>query len=128
MNALFVNHAQTIGNLIDGDHVTVVEEGLPGWAEFLALDPAPYVPPPPEPDPVPEVVSRFQALAALWDAGFLSDVQAAMANAPPIAQLAFAETNEWWRNSAMIEAMAAGLGLDNADVDDLFRAAAKIKV
>lgn len=77
---------------------------------------------------VPQSVSRFQALAALMDAGLLSDVDMALADAGPLAQLAWAEASEFRRNSPMILTMADGLGLTDDDVDALFRAAAQIEV
>ena len=79
-------------------------------------------------DPVPPSVSRFQALAALMDAGLLADVGMALADAGPLAQLAWAEASEFRRNSPMILTMADGLGLTDDDVDALFRAAAQIEV
>ena len=78
--------------------------------------------------PVPPSVSRFQALAALMDAGLLADVDMALADAGPLAQLAWAEASEFRRRSPMILAMADGLGLTDDDVDALFRAAAQIEV
>ena len=53
-------------------------------AAALALGPAPYVPPEPEaeqPPTVPSVVSRFQARAALHQAGLLEAAEAAVAAA-----------------------------------------------
>ncbi len=72
------------------------------------------------------VVSRFQAMAALMDAGLLSSVNTALAGAGPLAQLAWAEATEFRRNSPTIAGLAAGLGLSDTQVDDLFRAAALI--
>lgn len=72
------------------------------------------------------VVSRFQAMAALLDAGLLSQVNTALADAGPLAQLAWAEATEFRRNSPTIAGLAAGLGLTDTQVDDLFRAAALI--
>ena len=71
-------------------------------------------------------VSRFQAMAALLDAGLLSQVNAALADAGPLAQLAWAEATEFHRNSPTIAGLASGLGLTDTQVDDLFRAAALI--
>jgi len=91
---------------------------------------APYVAPP-MPDPIiaeraAMTVSRFQALAALLNAGLLSQVNAALADAGPLAQLAWAEATEFRRNSPTIAGLAVGLGLNDTQVDDLFRAAALI--
>lgn len=72
------------------------------------------------------VVSRFQAMAALLDAGLLSQVNTALAGAGPLAQLAWAEATEFRRNSPTIAGLALGLKLTETQVDDLFRAAALI--
>ena len=72
------------------------------------------------------IVSRFQAMAALLDAGLLSQVNTSLADAGPLAQLAWAEATEFRRNSPTIAGLAAGLGLNDMEVDDLFRAAALI--
>lgn len=45
MIAQFVNPDQTIGNIIDGPHITVVEEGQGGWPAFLAMAPTAYTEP-----------------------------------------------------------------------------------
>lgn len=71
-------------------------------------------------------VSRFQAIAVLLNAGLLSQVNAALADAGPLAQLAWAEATEFRRNSPTIAGLSAGLGLTDTQVDDLFRAAALI--
>lgn len=62
MSAVFVNASHTIGNLIDGSHTTVIEEGQPGWEEFIALGPSAYV----VPDTLEE--QRATALLAIRDA------------------------------------------------------------
>lgn len=90
----------------------------------------PYIAPPTVDPLIAErstmTVSRFQALAALLNAGLLSQVNAALADAGPLAQLAWAEATEFRRNSPTIAGLSAGLGLTDAQVDDLFRAAALI--
>lgn len=70
--------------------------------------------------------SRFQAKAALLQAGLLPQIEAFMASADPIAQLAWAEALEFRRNSPTIAALAAGVGLSETQIDDLFRAAMSI--
>lgn len=91
---------------------------------------APYIAPL-LPDPIiaeraSMVVSRFQAIAALMDAGMLAQVNTALADAGPLAQLAWAEATEFRRNSPTIAGLAAGLGMTDIQVDDLFRAASLI--
>jgi hypothetical protein len=94
---------------------------------------AAYVPPP---EPTAEellaaeragmVCSRFQAKAALMGAGLLASAEAAVAQADPVAQLAWAEAVEFRRTSPTIIALAAVLELTDEQIDDLFRAAVEI--
>lgn len=74
------------------------------------------------------IISRFQARAALMQAGLLADVELALAGAGPLAQLAWAEAVEFRRTSPTIAAIAGALGLTEVQIDDLFRAAAAIEV
>ena len=118
-----------IGKRVDGTEI-LIEPGQDGWEAAVATSPAPYVAPA-LPDPLISeradmTVSRFQALAALLNAGLLSQVNAALADAGPLAQLAWAEATEFRRNSPTIAGLASGLGLNDMEVDDLFRAAALI--
>jgi hypothetical protein len=95
-----------------------------GWAYADGV----FTPPPvPEP-PVPEIVSRFQARAALYIAGRLADAEAAVAASnDPLTQLAWAEAVEWKRSSPALNALAGAIGMTQADVDELFRTAASIE-
>lgn len=127
----FVNPDKTIGNIIDGNHITVVEAGQPGWQAFLAMNPAPYVPKP-EPDPL-EIeraamkVSRLQARVAMRAAGILSAVEAAvLASGNADIQDAWETAVEFRRLSPTILALAAQLGMTDTQLDDLFRAAALV--
>lgn len=70
--------------------------------------------------PIPQAISRFQARAALLAADLLSDVEAAVAAADPFSQLAWAEAQEWRRDSPTLDALAKGIGLTDAEIDDLF--------
>lgn len=78
--------------------------------------------------PVPESVSRFQASAALWQMGFLDDVGAYMAleTTDMMARLAWAEAQEFRRDSVFVKAVLPLLGVNDAQADDLFRFAATI--
>ena len=130
---------EKIGVLIlDGDVSLYVDSG-PEYEAAVAIGPRPYAGPLPEtpPDPLAQIksleaeraamaVSRFQAMASLLDAGLLSQVNTALADAGPLAQLAWAEATEFRRNSPTIAGLASGLGLTDTQVDDLFRAAALI--
>lgn len=78
-------------------------------------------------DYVPQEVSRFQAKAALALAGLLPQADAAVAaSGNVVLQLAWAEATTFKRNSPGIAALAPAIGLDDAALDDLFRAAAEI--
>jgi hypothetical protein len=79
------------------------------------------------PAPVPQVVSRFQALAALHLAGLLPSVEAAIAQADPLAQLAWNEALEFRRNSPTLLALTSALGWPEAQLDVLFTTAATIE-
>lgn len=70
--------------------------------------------------------SRFQARAALHIAGLLSSADTAVAAAPVLTQIAWADAQEFQRASPTIAALAPALGLTEFDIDDLFRAAMQI--
>jgi len=76
---------------------------------------------------VPFSVTPFQAKAAIYAAGLLPAVEAAIAAAPKIAQLAYSDATEFTRDSPTIATMAAALGLTDAQVDALFIAAKAIE-
>jgi len=76
---------------------------------------------------VPDKVSRFQARAALMQAGLLDQAEAAVAQAGPLAQLAWADAVEFRRTSPTINALAPALGLTSQQIDALFIAAAQIE-
>ena len=73
------------------------------------------------------VCSRFQAKAALHLAGLLPAVEAAIAQADPLTQMAWAEAVEYSRHSPAILALAGALELTDEQVDDLFRTAMQIE-
>jgi hypothetical protein len=98
------------------------------WSDYLAWvaagnTPDPYL----APVVVPFNVTPFQAKAALLAAGLLPAVEAAIAAASPIAQLAWTDATGFTRDSPTIAALSAQLGLTSAQVDDLFIAAASIE-
>jgi hypothetical protein len=64
------------------------------------------------PESVPAVVSRAQGIRALYDAGALDSIEAAVAAAPRPTQLAWASVSEFHRDSPMIAALGGGLDLD----------------
>lgn len=73
------------------------------------------------------VASRFQAKAALLEAGLLEQVEAVLADASPVARLAWVEAVEFRRWSPTILAAAEALNLTPEQVDDLFRLAMTIE-
>ncbi|MGR3495233.1 hypothetical protein [Citreimonas sp.] len=84
--------------------------------------------PEPAPPPVPQVVSAFQAKEALIEAGLYDDAEAAVTAAGGRALRAWQNATEFQRGSETIAALAGpdGLNLTDAQIDDLFRAAAHI--
>ena len=70
--------------------------------------------------------SRFQARAALHIAGLLPQIEAAVAGADPIVQIAWADAAEWRRDSPALTALASAVGLDDDAIDQLFRNAMQI--
>ena len=94
------------------------------WVVDPVAKTAAYVAPP---VPVPLSVSRRQAKRALLAAGLLSSVEAAVAGASAEVQIDWADALEFRRDSPTIAALAAGLGLTGAQIDDLFRTAATIQ-
>ena len=77
---------------------------------------------------VPQSITRFQAKAALANAGLLDKVQAMMAdtNTPVLYRLAWEEALDFERGSATIKAMSGALNLTDEELDSLFTAAAAI--
>jgi hypothetical protein len=90
-----------------------------------------YLPPPDPPampEPVPEVISRFQAKAALSQMGLLDDAEALVLAESTLAAMAWEDINEFRRDSVLVNHIAPQLGLDANELDDLFRLAATITV
>ena len=85
--------------------------------------------PPPYKPPIPSSVSRFQARAALYQAGLLESVDAVMKDPATdfLARLAWEDASEFYRSSPYVTTIGAGLGLSSEQLDDLFRFAATIK-
>jgi len=111
----------------DGYYEAEVPEGqpLPAWAAALTPTERRTANAPPA---VPQFVTRFQARAALHMAGLLPQVEALMADpaTPVLAKLAWADAQDFKRNSPTIAQMAAALGLTDQQLDDLFTTAATI--
>jgi hypothetical protein len=108
---------EPIYKMVDGERVEMSEaEAVAIRAEWQASAVAP--------EPVPQSVTPRQARLALLAAGHLAAVNAAVAAAGPQAQIDWDYALEIRRDNALIASMAASLGLTDAQIDDLFRAAA----
>ena len=79
------------------------------------------------PTPVPASVTRFQALAALSNAGLLTQAQAAVNAAGGLTLLAWDNAQSFDRTSPTMTTLATALNLTSAQVDALFIVAAKIQ-
>lgn len=75
------------------------------------------------------VVSRFQARAALHQAGLLAQVQAMMDDpaTDPVVVIAWQDAQEFKRMSPTVLGLAAELSLTDEQLDDLFVQAATIE-
>lgn len=125
---------------ITADEAYFPAASMPGWVIVDVEVPADFVVSefqwngtsvariPPPAAPVPESVSKFQAKAALLQAGLLDSVEAMMTapQTPAVAKLAWSDAQEFRRQSPTVAAMTAALGLNEGQIDDLFRAAARI--
>lgn len=87
---------------------------------------ASYVPPPPEPVQVPQVITIRQAKLALLAAGLLDDVDAAVATADRATQIEWEYATEVHRSWPTISAVATVAGLTSEQVDNLFIAASNL--
>lgn len=102
---------------------------MSGAAAAAPLEAAPAAPTPAEAlaaERAGMVVSAFQAKAALLNAGLLDDAEAVVTAAGGVALLAWREAIEFRRLSPTIISLAGQLGLSDAQLDDLFRAARQI--
>lgn len=112
---------QSDGSVIYGPGVTD-EQRATVEALIAAHDPTK-----PAPTPVPEVVTRYQARAALLEAGMLDQVNAYFTALPDTSmdKLAWNEAPTVTRSSAALIAAAHALGLSDAQIDSLFVRAAQ---
>lgn len=75
---------------------------------------------------VPVTVTRFQARAVLHLDGTLIDVEALVAAADPLVQIAWVDASEFRRDSPAVASIATAMGWSQAYVDDMFIRASKI--
>jgi len=99
------------------------EASAPGWRYANGA----FTEPEPEPEPVPRSVSAVQGRAALDGAGMLDAATAAAQAAGGVAAIAWEYATSFDRDNATIAALAAQIGLTDADLDALFIAAAKVR-
>lgn len=90
------------------------------WVVADVVPPAPVV---------PEAVTRFQARAALAQAGLLDSVTAMMEHpgTPLIVKLAWTDALEFRRHSTTVLSLAGAIGMSSAQLDALFISAAQIE-
>lgn len=121
--------------LIPGGAIDVTPPNVPqgkvalwqnGWVFVNPPEPEQEEPPL---DGVPQVVTRFQARAALHLAGLLTTVESLMTDPQTdmLARLAWQDAQEFRRQSPTMLFMAATLGLTDAQLDALFTTAAGIE-
>lgn len=71
-------------------------------------------------------VTRFQAKAALMQAGLLDDIEQAVSDSDdPMVKLAWQEAS-FVRLSPLISAIAVAIGLSDEQLDELFETAARV--
>ena len=101
------------------------------YEALIAAVEATYVPPVPQPEPVPQQVTRAQGKAALimqglWDAilDYVASIQDPTQRA--LANVALHDTLTWERSSPFLNAAAARLGMTAEQMDALFIQASEI--
>lgn len=105
--------------------------GAAQYEDLIAEVEATYVPPAPEPEPVPQQITRAQGKAALimqglWGAvlDYVASIQDPTQRA--LAEVALNDTLTWGRSSPFLNSAAARLGMTGEQLDALFIQAAGI--
>ena len=110
--------AAPVGTTLDGHAYD------PATQTVVVYDPGP------EPESVPTEVTMRQARLALLGAGKLAQVEAAIASMPEpqkkAASIEWEYSNALQRSNPFVTQLGAALGLDDAAIDALFVAAAKL--
>ena len=77
---------------------------------------------------IPQSVTRYQAKAALLDAGLLDDIDTLISSpdTPRIVKLAWNEALTFERNSPTVAMISTALNVDSTTLDDLFIYASKV--
>ena len=122
MNWQYATADLTVANRVNeqGQQESCLVSALPDGTVIDA-----YVAPPP---PIPATVTRFQALAILAAGGYLDTVRTYINTLDQnnVQRLAWENATDWERTSPTVNALAAMLGLTDAQVDDLFIAASQV--
>lgn len=122
MNWQYATADLTVANRVNeqGQQESCLVSALP---EGTVIDA--YVAPPP---PIPQTVTRFQALAVLAAGGYLDTVRTYINTLDQnnVQRLAWENATDWERTSPTLNALATMLGLTDAQVDDLFVAASQV--
>jgi len=119
----YTDATNTVVHVIDEDGISRMSMLASELPEGNVPDP--YTPPPP---PIPSSVTRFQALAILAAGGYLDTVRTYIATLDQnnVQRLAWENATDWERSSPTLNALATMLGLTDAQVDELFIAAAQV--
>jgi hypothetical protein len=83
--------------------------------------------PPASRPPTPPTIPAWNGKAVLCEHGLLHAVEAAVQVAGGRVEDAWSDASEWDRSSEFLHALAAVLGLDDPQVDQMFRDAAAIQ-
>ena len=113
----YTDASNMVVHVIDEDGVSRMSMLASVLPEDAVIEP--YVVSPP---PVPTIVTRFQARAALVQAGYFTQIDDFMAALPKtdIRRMAWEDATEFDRTSTTLLAMQQMLGLSDSQVDDLF--------
>lgn len=125
-----LTNSNTVLRLSDNAHIPADERNRDyrAYQEWLKEGNTPE-PAPIPPVVIPQVISRFQAFAALELAGQYASAKALIEHpdTPVLAKLAWESAQEFRRQSPLIATLGATLGLSEEDIDVLFVAGAQIE-
>ena len=120
-----LTNTSTITRLTDSANIPA-DPANTDYAQYLRWvaegnTPLPYVEPPVG---IPTIVTMVQARLALNQLNLLEPVEIAMASLPRAAQIEWEFRATVQRDSGLVQALAAGLGLTEQMLDELFTLAA----
>ena len=120
------------GDQIDLFRADVAQYGgdISLYEDLIAQIEADFVPEPPQPAPIPNIVTMRQARLALLQSNLLSSVDAAIASLPSpqkeAAQIEWEYSQEVHRDKELVGMLAPALGLTKLQLDDLFTLASTL--